>query len=213
MNEKELDADGQPNEAFGWARRRDSGTDELIGLCRGVLADERLNFDEAKFIHQWLLRNPPVLDTPYGIKLHDALECCLDDGVLTDDEEDRLIDLLLRFTGGTPENPSVASGSTRIPLCDPQPTVLVAHKAFCFTGTMTSGTRLICEQQVLERMGLVHKSPTLKTGYLVIGDLGSRDWVHSNSGRKIEKAVEYRDRGCGLCIISEGHWTASLGLG
>ncbi|EOK6384613.1 NAD-dependent DNA ligase, partial [Escherichia coli] len=40
--------------------------------------------------------------------------------------------------------------------------------------------------------------------FLVIGTLSSRDWKFSSHGRKIEKAISYRDdNGAKLKIISE----------
>ena len=196
MADETLDADGQPlNEGFNWRRRLDSRTDELIGLCRGVLADERLNLSEAEYVHQWLRRNPPVLGTEYGFILHDALAACLHDGVLTDEEEDQLVDVLLRFTGKTPDDSAISCSSTRLPLCDPPPRVDVASHAFCFTGKFTFGSRVFCETTVLKLTGIIHKSPTLKTGYLVIGDLGSRDWIHSNSGRKMRRPLSIATAG------------------
>ena len=47
--------------------------------------------------------------------------------------------------------------------------------------------------------------------YLVIGDIGSKDWSHSSYGRKIEKAVEYRDtKDTGISIVCESHWAKFL---
>jgi len=31
-------------------------------------------------------------------------------------------------------------------------------------------------------------------------------WIHENFGRKIEKAMKYRDEGVALAIVSEEHW-------
>jgi hypothetical protein len=45
---------------------------------------------------------------------------------------------------------------------------------------------------------------------LIVGTFGSRDWVHTSFGRKIEKAVTYRRAGQRLAIISEDHWAGSL---
>jgi hypothetical protein len=58
--------------------------------------------------------------------------------------------------------------------------------------------------------GLPAPSITKKLNYLVIGSVGSRDWAHSTHGRKIEKAVSYRNGGAPLAIIGEEHWADSL---
>jgi hypothetical protein len=47
---------------------------------------------------------------------------------------------------------------------------------------------------------------TKRTDYLVIGTFGSRDWVHTSFGRKIEKAVSLRGSGSGIAIAVEDHW-------
>lgn len=39
----------------------------------------------------------------------------------------------------------------------------------------------------------------------------SRDGAHTTFGRKIEKAVSYREKGVPIAIVSEDHWAASLG--
>ncbi len=53
-------------------------------------------------------------------------------------------------------------------------------------------------------------APTLATRYLVIGVFASHDWYNTNYGRKIERAVELRNSGSGVAIISEEHWKSFL---
>ena len=36
---------------------------ELIGLCRGVIADGTINLAEAEYIHKWLSERSNLLDT------------------------------------------------------------------------------------------------------------------------------------------------------
>jgi hypothetical protein len=47
--------------------------------------------------------------------------------------------------------------------------------------------------------------------YLIIGEIGSRDWIHSTHGRKIEKALEHNAGGARIAIIGEQHWFEQLG--
>jgi len=51
---------------------------------------------------------------------------------------------------------------------------------------------------------------TKRTRVLVIADLGSRDWIHTSYGRKIERAVEYRQAGVPLVITDEAYWASHL---
>lgn len=45
---------------------------------------------------------------------------------------------------------------------------------------------------------------------LTIGAYATESWKHSSFGNKIMKAVEYRDMGVPLSIVSEMHWKAYL---
>jgi hypothetical protein len=42
------------------------------------------------------------------------------------------------------------------------------------------------------------------------GTFGSRDWVHTSFGRKIQKAVDYRTSGSRLAIVGEDHWARCI---
>jgi NAD-dependent DNA ligase len=79
-----------------------------------------------------------------------------------------------------------------------------------FTGKFAFGPRADCERQVIKLGAACERAITHRTRYLVIGTFGSRDWVHTSFGRKIEKAVQYRDDGHPLAIVAEDHWASSL---
>jgi NAD-dependent DNA ligase len=102
-----------------------------------------------------------------------------------------------------------ASMSTELPFTKPPPTIDFVDRAFCFTGKFFSGTRSWCEEQVARR-GAHCGAITRDLNFLIIGEIGSRDWIHSTHGRKIEKAIEYNERGCSIGIIGEQYWHAAL---
>jgi hypothetical protein len=54
--------------------------------------------------------------------------------------------------------------------------------------------------------GVNAKSITKSLNYLVLGTYVTDSWAHENYGRKIEKAMVYRDKGVELVIITEEHW-------
>ena len=59
--------------------------------------------------------------------------------------------------------------------------------------------------------GTVQGGVTVRTNYVVLGTYVTPTWVHQSFGRKIEKAMEYRDeKGTGLCIVHEEDWMAAL---
>ena len=46
----------------------------------------------------------------------------------------------------------------------------------------------------------------------MLGTYVTDSWVHESFGRKIEKAVEYRDAGVPIVIMSEEQWLEAGGL-
>ena len=72
---------------------------ELIGLCKGVLADGTINLSEAQFIQRWLQDRSSVLELWPANDLDRLLGRILADGVLSVEEEAELIELLEDITG------------------------------------------------------------------------------------------------------------------
>ncbi|HAW32731.1 MAG TPA: hypothetical protein DCY03_32270, partial [Planctomycetaceae bacterium] len=55
------DAHGQPlSRTFNAARLNDRKIDELIGLCKGVLADGEVTQFEVEFLQNWLRNNQEI---------------------------------------------------------------------------------------------------------------------------------------------------------
>ena len=67
---------------------------ELIGLCKGVMADGTINLAEAEFILSWLQNRTDVLQTWPADVLYRLLTRVLDDHALSDDETAELTTLL-----------------------------------------------------------------------------------------------------------------------
>lgn len=199
-----LDDNGQPlSPMLAWSRVADRQVDEIIGLCKGVLADGQVNQNEAEFLLNWLETNQHAADKWPAKVLYPRIRAMLADGVLDDDEEQELLTLLMGITGSPKVAATGVSASTTLPFDDPAPRVAFSGEIFCLTGTFACGPRREVEEAILGRGGKCKSAPCKKTAFLVVGEVGSRDWLHSTFGRKIEKAVELRDGGAGIAIIPE----------
>ena len=181
--------------------------DELTGLCKGALLDGTIAQIEAEGIHDWLHANVHCLDTWPANVLYDRLHAMLADGILDAAEQAELLDLLLSIAKPLRDDGTIPSA---LPVDNPPPSITVPSHSFCFTGVFDFGSRAQCHEAVLTRGGLAVEAITRKLHYLVIGTVGSEFWKHSNFGNKIAKAVEYRDRGAPLIIVSESHWADHL---
>ena len=190
-------------------RIQDRLIDELIGICRGIIADGVIAESEAIFLGQWIENHREISDKwPVNVVYARVTEM-LRDGVLTESERKDLLETLRDLTGeASPlQEPNQ---STTLPINRPEPDVDFDGSVFCLTGKFVYGSVLDCEETITEIGGSVVTAPTQETDYLVIGEFCSRDWVHTTFGRSIERAIELRDQGRDIKIISERHWVDAL---
>ncbi|MDR1577078.1 MAG: BRCT domain-containing protein [Deltaproteobacteria bacterium] len=206
-----IDDNGQPPSFFNVKRKTSRSIDELMGLCKGVLADKVVCEEEARFLADWFRANPEAANVWPGDVLSQRLEAIYKDNVVTSDELQELKVLLQQITGLIFENPQASLNlSSSLPFDHPVPPVILPNHSFCFTGSLAFGPRKIAEKHVIQRQGTVRNTVVLNLDYLVIGVVGSRDWLHSSFGAKIAKAVEYKEKGCPIMIISEDSFLDAL---
>lgn len=146
------------------------------------------------------------LEDPVINLLYRRLSDMLKDNMLDAAESAELLELLQQFTGKPRCSDNPFSSPTSLPLDNPEPTLEWTGRMFLFTGTMAYGPRKACEALVVERGGSIAAGVNKKTHYLVIGSIGNEQWLHSSYGTKIKKAVEIREAGANIAIISEAHW-------
>lgn len=204
--------DRAPSPNMTISRRTERAANELVGICRGLLADGHVNQQEAEFLKDWIERNAPFVQEYPFAQIYRVLAEILEDGVIDQDESADLHDTLVRFVGGEAfdQAAQTASRSTALPIDDPEPEIIYPGSIFVVTGTFTFGARKLVHQEIERRGGELTATPSRRTRFVVIGELGSRDWISSNAGTKIQRAVSLREEGHPLAIVSEAHWVRSL---
>jgi hypothetical protein len=205
------DPHGQPLAiSFNRARRAERDVCELLGLARGLLADGSVIESEALLLRDWIGRHPDAVEHWAIRTIHDRLMRHFADGVIDDSERMDLRLLLDKLVSGELSATCDADASSTLPLDQPPPAIEWVDKVYVFTGKFAYGTRRDCEREVEKRNGACESNVTKRTSYLVIGTFGSSDWLHTAFGRKIEKAISYRDDGVPLRIVGEDHWAGAL---
>ncbi|HLO65294.1 MAG TPA: BRCT domain-containing protein [Azonexus sp.] len=187
-------------------RKRD--IDQLLGICEFALQDGHVDQGEAEAILAWLNNHRACVDTWPANVLYDRLQSMLLDGVLDDSEQGELLSLVMSIV-----RPRAADGlavAATLPVNDPAPAIVFTERTFCFTGVFDFGTRAACQAAIQVRGGIAADGISKKLHYLVIGNIGSEVWRHTSFGNKIAKAIEYRDSGLPLVIVSEAHWAQQL---
>lgn len=206
-----LDPHGQPyNVRFNRARRAERDLSELLGLAKGLLGDGVVTAEEAVLVAQWICNHPDAAEQWPVNALAERLQRIFADGHVDEAERLDLAEVLSALVGGTAGVILGEDAATELPVDVPCPAFEWSGSVFVFTGKFAFGTRADCQREVARLGAFCDDTITKRTNYLIIGTFGSRDWVHTSFGRKIQKAVDYRSQGQRLSIVAEDHWSAAL---
>jgi NAD-dependent DNA ligase len=177
------------------------------------MIDDSLSEEEINGLRHFLLEFSDLLyDWPYSFLLA-KVNSILEDDFISKDEIRDLEQTVRDFLGNTLQNTGAVTGLSTILPIDKNVLVSFEQKSFCFTGQFRCGKRKTCHSITEERGGLIKSSVVMDLDYLVLGELASRDWIETNYGRKIQKAMDLREKKCSnIAVISETDWMSALKL-
>jgi hypothetical protein len=93
-----LDSGSQSiNRSFGGTSVNGRKIDELIGLCKGILADGKVDRAESEYLQLWLRNNRDISRHWPTNVLYERIGEMLEDDVLDSDEEKKLIEQLVHL--------------------------------------------------------------------------------------------------------------------
>jgi NAD-dependent DNA ligase len=199
--------DGQPLVTFPAQHLNNAAKafEQLAAICTGILCDGELNNREAVFFREWVQRHGCFSNIPWFADLSDRVRRIFGDDFVDDDERTELRMIMEHVKGG---NQLEANYSNPLPLDCPAPNPIdFEGRFFCITGKFAYGKRSKVMEVISARGGKPTDSqPAQYTNYLLIGKFCSRDWKEQSYGTKIMHALELRDKGFPIKIVSEDHW-------
>lgn len=205
-----LDSDGQPalHHYNSW-RRNERSVHELIGLLKGIIANGSVTEDGLAAVIRWVAANAEA-EQSWPVD-----EVCIFTNEIASAGRIRQSDCQRAFVLFTrlvqPRNVAIGDNpSTALPLTQPQPSITFKGMVYVLTGKFDLGPRAACEREITERGGICAHDVTYKTDVVVIGSSGSRDWIETAYGRKIQSAMEHNAGGANIAIVSEEHWAGFL---
>ena len=182
---------------------------ELLGLARGVLADQELSDSEINFLHGWLEDRYHMTSSFPGNVIHKRIKEVLEDGVITEEERSHLVDTLTMLVEDRLEDLAEQVDLTEL-WFDDVGLIDFNQTRFCLTGNFVYGPEEACKTEIEKRGGVVNKSVGDEVQYLVVGGLGVDEWRSGGLGAEIEKAMRLRAKDSTVKIIPEDSWVAHL---
>lgn len=182
---------------------------ELLGLARGILADQELSDSEIEFLQQWLEERYAMTSSFPGNVIHNRIKEVLADGIVTEDERSHLVETLNMLIEGRLDELHEQVDLTEL-WFDDVGLINFHNTRFCLTGNFVYGPKEICKTAIEERGGVVSPTVDNEPEFLIVGGMGVDAWRTGGLGAEIEEAMRLKARGIQLKIISEDTWISQL---
>jgi NAD-dependent DNA ligase len=182
---------------------------ELLGLARGMLADQELSDFEIRFLRDWLVEHTEVADSFPGNIIHDRVEEVLEDGVITEEERSHLVETLNQLIEDRLDDLAEKVDITEL-WFDEAGEIDFDRSRFCLTGNFVYGPIPVCRSAIEKRGGQVASVVSGDIQFLVVGGLGVDEWREGGLGQQIETAMRMRASGKPVKIIPEDSWVSQL---
>jgi len=175
----------------------------LIGFCHGIIIDQVLENSEIVALEKWLYEHEHLEGHFIYDELIKTVQGILSDGKIDEAERNFLFSSLESLSGPG----SIKSDENTAPRNDliftTQRIEMLENQNFVLTGEFHWGGRSELTELLLDKGAIVSSTPSKKTNYVVIGEVGSEHWAYSRFGRKVEKALELRKSIDTLHIVRE----------
>jgi len=204
--ESEMTVAGMPSRSDSTggpeARALKQSLGELLGIARGLLADNVLGNDEIHFLRDWLDQRGELTSSFPGNVIHDRIGKVLEDGVVTEEERSHLVETLNMLIEDRLEYLAEQVDLTEL-WFDQVESIGFEQTRFCLTGNFVYGPYQVCKSAIERQGGIVDQNVEPETQYLIVGGLGVDEWRSGGLGVEIEKAMRFRASGRAVKIISE----------
>lgn len=161
----------------------------LKQIIEKIMIDKLITKNEINDLKFWLDHNSQLIGNYPFDKINNLVNQILNDGQITDEEFNNLNRVFNEFIN---------------PLNNTNDNIVnIENRCFCLTGTFNSGSKEDIEQKIINKGGSYKKGVSAKINYLIVGDGGSDAWKFGNYGGKVQKAMELKEKGKNIEIISE----------
>ena len=191
-------ADERPHKRHQALSKETQALNEMSGILKGISCDGVLTVEEINYLISWMNANISLKGNyPYD-RIYNKLAEVLEDGVITEQEHDELVQLFQTAT-----NPVELTACS----CD---CLNLEGKNICLSGEFDYGSKDDVSTVLIDKGAVMQNGVTKKTHILVVGGQGSSAWSSGNYGSKIKKALELQAKGIDILIIREADFFKAI---
>lgn len=164
---------------------------ELNNNLEGLLNDGKITLDEVYSLRFWVEEHRYLSGNYPFDKVFDSLDKVLEDGTITGAELEELKRTFFEVLD------PVKSKSSHEEIDS------IVDKHVCLSGDFNYGTKNEIAKLIEDKGGAIDKTVKKTTNYVVVGSQGSAAWKAGNYGSKIQKALDWNEKGMNIKIVEE----------
>jgi DNA polymerase III subunit epsilon len=165
--------------------------DELIGILEQINSDGSITEAEVELVNKWVACHTNLKGNYPFDDVFSFLEKILEDNQTTSIELQQMCEFINKIIDPLGNKNTCDCGKP------------VEGKNICLSGEFKYGSRDKLTEFLSEKGAFIQKNITRKTDILVVGSLGSNEWVTNNYGTKVKKALELQKIGIPIEIVKE----------
>lgn len=170
-------------------------TQVLNGMLKGISIDNKISTNEGINLRKWLYENNYLKGYFPFDQIMSVLDSVLEDDIITKEESDSVIDIIKSLLEPVQELREQINS--------------VNGKHVCLSGTFSHGQKSDVEKVIIQDGGFIDSSLKKTTDILIIGDSECQAYAFGNYGTKVQKAIDYSNKGYDIKIIKESDYFSS----
>ena len=192
------------NQKSGYYNVITAGIQQMLGIVKGIITDQKINDDEIRYLDNWMEENDFLKNSwPYD-ELYNITTKIINKKSIIEEEHNALLTFCEALVGKA-QNDSTTGlvDSLKIGYYQIDPSINIAGNLFCITGISKKHKRRQIAEMIELYGGFVSERVNAKVNYLLVCDDKNACWAFSCYGKKIEQAILHRQNGAQLVIIHE----------
>lgn len=181
----------------------DDFRNEFLTYLQGINADQKINLTEARSLAHWLDNHSEYCEEWPMKAVRQRIAQALADHHISAEESADLCQLFNSITGCEFQETGMAGGLSAWSFLEYLPAYDLSNKSIAFSGTFTIGTRAFVTEQAKTAGAKVKGGVSQKLDALFVGSIMTPDWMFTSHGRKIQQALDLKDKGHPILLLCE----------